>query len=415
MNEKVFPINNELSPMSQETDVHDNISDLFPIVQMPKSGMERYKKVPVAGLAALGAAFSQLPQVARTIVQTTTTNIATNETLFVGINPNGVPGYLLENQFGTVGNIMQINEQGKQVIAGRMRFKALDSLPVTETQNTVVPFDPTLMVIAVAVMAITQKLDKIQASVEAVLQFLELEKQAKQRGNLRKLAEIAEDYKSKCRDEAFCTSRNHVVQSIQIMALQDIEFYQEKVGMELQKQKALHLRKEATTLMDSVILEFAEYQLACYIYSFCCFLDIMLRRDFAENTLKNATAKMEKMASRYDELYTECRSQIAQYQRNAIEAKVVGGIGLAAKGLGKAIGSIPVIRDGFVDEALINAGANLGKHNRDIVAKQMTTVDAFEDNRMASFIESLSSINLMYNAKDSLLTDGENIYVLSVA
>jgi len=413
MNDKVIPLKNEI--MTEETDIFDNISDLFPVVQMPKSGMERYKQVPVAGLAALGAAFSQLPQVARTIVRTTTTNIATNETLFVGINPKGVPGYLLENEFGTVGNIMQVNEQGKKVIAGRMRFKALDSLPVTESQSTVMPFDPTLMVIAVAVMAITQKLDKIQASVEEVLQFLELEKQAKQRGNLRKLAEIAEDYKAKCKDEAFCTSRNHAVQSIQIMALQDIEFYQERVGMELQKQKALHLKKDATALMDSVIHEFAEYQLACYIYSYCCFLDIMLRRDFAEDTIKSATEKMKKMASKYDNLYTECRSQIAQYQRNAIEAKVVGGIGIAAKGLGKAIGSIPVIRDGSVDEALISAGTTLGKMNRDTVAKKMTAVDAFEDNRMAAFIESLSSIDLIYNAKDSLLTDGENIYVLSVA
>lgn len=138
-------------------------------------------------------------------------------TLFVGINPKGIPGYLIENQYGTDGNIMQINEQGKRIIAGRMRFKPVDStLPVKETVQTTTPYDPTLMIIAVAIMEINKKLDKLQSSVDAVLKFLELEKQAKQRGNLRKLAEIADDYKVKCEDKDFCTNRNFIVQKIQL-------------------------------------------------------------------------------------------------------------------------------------------------------------------------------------------------------
>ena len=77
-----------------------------------------------------------------------------------------------------------------------------------------------------------QKLDKIQESVENVLRFLELEKQARQRGNLRKLAEIADDYKVYCEDETFCNSRNQIVQQIQVNALQDIEFYHENMLMD---------------------------------------------------------------------------------------------------------------------------------------------------------------------------------------
>ena len=88
---------------------------------------------------------------------------------------------------------------------------------------------------------------------------------------------------------------------------------------------------------------------------------------------------------------------------------------MAAKGLGKAIGSIPVIKEGPVDEALISAGIYLGRKNRDTVENSVNTLAAFADDRMSAFIEGLTSVNLMYNAENSMITDGENIYVLSMA
>ena len=392
-----------------------DISELFPVVHIPETTLRRYRKLPVTGLAALGAAFAQLPAAARTVVQTTTTQAATNETLFVAINPKGVPGFLIEDQFGTVGNIMQINEQGRQVIAGRMRFKAVDALPVNETVKTVIPFDPVTIVVAVAIMAIDQKLNKIQASVEDVLRFLELDKQAKQRGDLRTLAEIVEDYKDKCDDRAFCANRNTTAQAIRADAMRDIEFYQERVGMALQKQKSIHHYRDAAALLDSVVREFAEYQLACYRYAYASFLDVILRRDLSAVTLDRTTEKLNRVSTRYDALYAECRSQIAQYQRGAIESKVVGGLGTAAKGLGRAIGSIPVIKEGPVDEALIGAGRSLGKKNRKSVESRMEGLTAFQDNKMSAFLESLATLHLLYDTKDSMLTDGEALYVLSEA
>lgn len=414
--ESIISRDDRVETVACEQEEEMDICDLFPVIQVPETALQRYRKVPVTGLAALGAAFSQLPDAARTIVRTTTTGVDSDATLFVGINPKGIPGYLIENQYGTDGNIMQINEQGKRIIAGRMRFKPVDStLPVKETVQTTTPYDPTLMIIAVAIMEINKKLDKLQSSVDAVLKFLELEKQAKQRGNLRKLAEIADDYKVKCEDKDFCTNRNFIVQKIQLEAMGDVEFYQSRVGTELANQKALHINREATALIGSVTREFAEYQLACYLYAYSCFLDVMLRRDFSKITLDKAVEKLKRVSDRYDDLYTKCRSQIAQYQRSALEAKVVGNIGMAAKGLGKAIGSIPVIKEGPVDEALISAGIYLGRKNRDTVENSVNTLAAFEDDRMSAFIEGLTSVNLMYNTENSMITDGENIYVLSMA
>ena len=185
--------------------------------------------------------------------------------------------------------------------------------------------------------------------------------------------------------------------------------------MALQKQKSIHHYRDAAALLDSVLHEFAEYQLACYRYAYASFLDVMLRRDFGAISLERTTEKLNTVSARYDALYAECRAQIAQYQRGAIESKLVGGLGTAAKGLGRAIGSIPVIKEGPVDEALIGAGRSLGKKNRKSVESRMEGLTAFQDDKMSAFLEGLATLDLLYNTKDSMLTDGEDIYVLSKA
>ena len=43
-------------------------ADLFPIVKIPEISLQKYNKIPISGLASLGAAFSKLPLSARTMV-----------------------------------------------------------------------------------------------------------------------------------------------------------------------------------------------------------------------------------------------------------------------------------------------------------------------------------------------------------
>ena len=120
-------------------------SEAFPVVCVQPNQLSAYKQIPLAGLASMGAAFAQLPAGTHTVVQTVTKKIATNETLFVGINPKGIQGFLRTDANGTVGNIMQVNAQGKQVIAGRMRFTPVDGIPLHAPVSTVLPLDPLLL------------------------------------------------------------------------------------------------------------------------------------------------------------------------------------------------------------------------------------------------------------------------------
>ena len=395
-----------------ETEVAPLASEAFPVVRLNDSQLSAYKSIPLAGLAAIGTAFSQLPEGARSVVQSTTKSVASTEPLYVGINPKGILGYLSQNADGINGNIMQINSQGKHVVAGRMRFKEIGGLPITETTTTTLPLDPMLMVVAVALMSIEKKLDGIQKSVEEVLQFLKQEKQSKQRGNLNMLAEIMEDLKLNSQNETFCLSRVSEVLSIKTAAYQDIDFYQNQIAAELQKQKAIHGSKDAQTVLDAVTYQFAEYQLACHLFAFSSFLDMLLQKNFEAELIESVTTKMQAMVKRYEELYVECHNQIAKYQYTAIEAKILGGIGVATTGLGKAIGAIPVIKEGSVDEALISAGDSIGKRNQEVIRRKLQNFEVFETNRMNPFIENLQNVNVIYNKENAMITDGSNLYIL---
>ena len=384
----------------------------FPIVKASDVDLSKYHKVPLMGFSALGAAFSTLPEAARTITQSVTKQVSVGTPVFAGLWPDGVFGRMVDKGLGFSGNITGLD--GSSGIVGRMRYKLLDGgLPITTTTNTVIPFDPMTMVVAAALISIDKKLDTLQEKAEEILQFLKLEKQSKQRGNLNMLAEIMEEYKRDCNNEKMCTLRVVAVQDIKREAHQDILFYQEQIARKLQEQKVIHGAQKAQTLLDSVMTEFIEYQLASYLYAYTSFMEIMLQKNF-----EAAPAVAEKMigyAQKYSELYADCHSQIANYQRTALEAQFIGGLGNVAKAVGKKLANVPVLSKGPVDEALINAGESLGKHNQDAVAKKLEKFAPLEDSRMGAFIDNVRRLDLLYNRNDGMLTDGENLYILEAA
>lgn len=384
----------------------------FPIIPATEVDLSKYRKFPLMGIAAMGAAFSTLPEAARTITETVTTRVATNTPVFAGLWPAGVAGRMVDKGLGFSGNITGID--GSSGIVGRMRYKLLDGgLPVSTTTSTVIPFDPMTMVVAAALMSVNQKLDALQEKAEEILQFLKLEKQSKQRGNLNMLAEIMEEYKRDCNNEKMCALRVVAVQDIKREAHQDLLFYQEQIGRNLKEQKVIHGAQNAQTLLDNVMSEFYEYQLASYLYAYTSFLEVMLQKNF--DAAPAVAEKMESFAKKYNELYSACHAQIANYQRTAIEAQLLGGLGNAAKAVGQKLASVPVLSKGPVDEALISAGESLGKFNKDAVAKKLERFAPLEDSRMGAFIDNVRTMNLLYSESKAMLTDGENLYILEAA
>lgn len=383
-----------------------DFSDGFAVEEISERALNKAKKIPLSNLVLLGTAFSQMSEAARTTVTTVASEMKM-ENLYVGIWPEGANGRLSINKIGaTVGNIM-----GEKGIDSRMLFKPIGEVSVENTITSIKSINPTMMAVAVALMEINRKLDGIQSSIDEVLRFLETDKQAKQRGNLRTLAEIMEDFKRKGNDSKFCENRNHTVQEIQRDARHDIEFYKTRIETAVKKKKTFHSRRDVREYVDSITTNFAEYQLACYLYAYSAFLDTVLRKDFEEESIDNCRNRIIRIAEGYDALFRECRAQIASYQRSSTENKVVGGIGKTADTLGKAIRSIPVIEKGSMDELLLNAGDVLRDANKDAVKSRVNNLEIFEDNRTRDFLNGIGIVGALCNRKSAMITDGANLYV----
>lgn len=383
-----------------------DFADGFTVEKISEMELNKAKKIPISNLALLGTAFSQMSEAARTTVTTVTSEIK-RENLYRGIWPEGANGKLAFNINGaTVGNIM-----GEKGIDSRMLFKPIGGVSVENTITSIKSIDPTMVAVAVALMEINKKLDGIQSSIDEVLRFLETDKQAKQRGNLGILAEIMEDFKRKGNDADFCKSRNHTVQEIQRDARQDIEFYKTRIETAVKEKKTFHSQKDVREYVNSITTNFAEYQLACYLYAYSTFLDTVLRKDFEEGSIDNCRNRIIRISEDYDALFRECRAQIASYQRSSAENKVVGGIGKTAGTLGKTIRSIPVIEKGQVDELLLNAGDVLRDVNKDTVKAQVNNLEVLENNRMGDFLNGIGVVGALCNRKSAMITDGMNLYV----
>lgn len=382
----------------------------FPIIPASEVDLSKYQQIPLAKLSALGAAFSSILPSTRTITQTITTNLPLNTPLFTCLWPQGVVGTLVDKGAGFSGNITDLSGSGK--IAGRVRFKRIDNLPIKTKVNTTIPFNPAMIAIAAALISIDQKLDDLQQKAEEILQFLKLEKQSKQRGNLNMLSEIMEEFKRDCNNETLCALRLVAVQDIKRESHQDILFYQEQIARKLQnnKQKTLHRAQKAQMLLNSVMQAFYEYQLACYLYGYTAFMEVLLQKNF--DAASAVAEKMSAHAQRYAQLYADCRSQLADYRRASIDTQLRGGIGNMAKTVGQKMSAIPVLNKGPVDEALIDAGEALAKRNKESVSQSLETFAPLADSHMDSFIENVRRLDLLCNRPDSMITDGESLYIL---
>ncbi len=370
--------------------------------------MAQYRKIPLADIGVLGAAFAQLPASARAIVQSVETTIKGGQQLFVGVNPKGVQGFVRMNADGTVGNIMRYNGHGaQQVIAGRLRFKPVNGIEGIQTSTTIMPIDPVAMMVAVALITIEKRFDDLQKSVDQIMRFLVLDKQASQRGNLNTLTEILSEYKRGGMDENRCSTLAVQVQTIHNDANQKIIFWESALKELLAKPQ-----QQIQELLNEILVSMAEYQLAIYLYGFSSLLDVLLQNLYSAEHLNEIESRLSLLSERYRSLVEQCRSFLADKQRAAAIPAARGALGGLLNHVGKAIEAHPVLGKGQVDEWLIKQSETLGNMNRRDAARIVDAFAPFEEEKMQPFLDSIHTMNIVHNQPNGMLMDEENFYLL---
>ena len=102
---------------------------------------------------------------------------------------------------------------------------------------------------------------------------------------------------------------------------------------------------------------------------------------------------------------------IDKISNKSVESNVVKGIGTAGEAIGGLIGKIPLVKEGAVDEWLVENGKNLKQTSQNMKNKAGKRFEIIEDAGTETFVMRFEEMNHIYNHTKSIYFDSEKIYL----
>lgn len=359
--------------------------------------------VPIAELATLGAGVSSLLPALRTVTQTTT------------INTSGL--YQLAN--AGIGDVLKTAKNGNQwgalkTATGGSKMAQFQEVGGLNTSNTMVmPIDPTIMMMAVALFAIEQKLGNIEEMQKQILSFLEFEKQAEVEADVETLLDIISRYKHNWDNEHFVKSNHKMVCDIKRTARKNILFYKKEVAQVLESKQFIFAHMKVNSTLRDLQKDFKYYRLSLYTFSMSSLIEIMLSGNYKEENILEQKNDIEKLMMEYRDLFTKCSTHLESMTASSVERNVLKGLGTASDAVGKFIGSIPGVKEGAVDEFLQDRGVKL-KENA--VGMEKAVVEDFSklsNPGTRVFVEKMDDMIQIYNHTSKICFDDKKIYLIA--
>ena len=211
-------------------------------------------KLPIEQIALLGTGVASIMPSLRTITNTITMS---GDKLFRWVNSENAAGTLKLNKKDHLLGGSFIDKSGKSVYA---KFESVGSQTVTSA--TVMPIDPTTLMIAAALASIEKKLDNIIEMERQILTFLEEDKESEIEGDLKTLTNIVKEYKFNWDNSDYKSSHHKLVLDIKRTAEQNIIFYQKQVADKLKDDPFVHLQHFVDTKQNDLQKLFKYYQMS---------------------------------------------------------------------------------------------------------------------------------------------------------
>lgn len=359
--------------------------------------------VPIAELALLGTGVASLIPALRKVTQTTT------------FNTQGL--YQLAN--AGVGDTLKIAKNGNfwgafKTADGSSKFAQLQAAePLSTTSTAVIPIDPATMMMAVALFAIEQQLKGIEEKQKQILSFLEIEKESETEADVEILSKMITTYKHNGNNEHFIASNHKMVLDIQRTARKNMLSYKKKVAELLDSKKLIVAQAKVKSTLSDLQKKFKYYRLSLYTFSMASVVEIMLSGNFKEAYIADVKTEIKKFSLEYRDLFTECSMYLEKMASGSVEANVMKGIGVASKAVGKFIGSIPVVKEGQVDEFLQDGGAHLKENAQDMQKNILESFATLHNPGTGVFMEKMEDMIQIYNHTDRICFDDKNIYLIA--
>ena len=363
---------------------------------------KQIRSVPIASLAALGGSAASLSPALRTVTETMT------------VNAKGL--YTLANE--SVGDALKQAKDGTfwgalKTAEGKSKMAKLQSAgPLSASSTTTIPVNPATMMMAVALYSIEKKLGDIEEMQKQILSFLEIEKESEIEADVQMLTNLIRNYKSNWDNEHFVASNHKLVIDIKRTALKHMNSYQKNMKAVLAKKILLVDQNKIKSISAELKKKIEYYRMSLYTYSLASLLEIMLSGNFKEEYITGIKAEIEKYTEDYRLIFDESSRYLEKLGSGAIDANLLGGIGMAGKKMGDLIGAIPVVKNGPVDEFLQDNGKKLEKKASHQKSKAVHDFAALGNPQTGVLTEKMQDMIDIYNHTEQTCFDRENIYLV---
>lgn len=359
--------------------------------------------VPIAELATLGAGVSSLIPALNTITQTTT------------IAMDGL--YTLAN--AGVGDVLKVAKNGNfwgafKTADGASKFAQLQAAgPISATTQTAAAINPATMMMAVALFSIEQELGKIEEMQKQIISFLEIEKESEIEADVETLMGIVRKYKMNWDNEHYVASNHKMVLDIQRTARKNMLGYQKKITETIGKKQLIVAQANVNQAFADLEKKFKYYRLSLYTFSLSSLMEIMLSGNFKESYIEGIKNEIREMTETYRSLFDKSSRYLEKIGGSALEANVLKGVGTAGKAVGKFIGSIPLIKEGPVDEFLQDSGAHIKKSAIDMEKEAVHRFASIGNPGTRVFMDKMEDMIQIYNHTEQICFDDKQIYLVA--
>jgi len=366
--------------------------------------LDKATKLPIAEIASLGTAFASVPQSFRTVTQ----SIApATDNLYQVFFPEGATGALkAAKEGGSHG--FAIMQDGSSKLATLVPADGIQQVATT------VPYDPTSLFMAAALMEINKKLDAIQETQQEMFEYIRNRDKAELRGDLETLSDVLNSYQFNWDNAQYKNNKHILVQQIRNDAEKAIIQHRAQIEGKFKSKGPIHIDKDVRDKADAIRDELEEYRLSVYLYSFSSFLEVMLLENFDPDYLAATAGKIEERSLAYRMLYTKAYDALESQADTSVRAMALGGLSGAMGFLGKAIEKTPVGDLTPIDEALQDASKGIGDFSRGVKRDMMRKITDARSSDVRPFVENIENVNRLYNEPTMLFADDDAIYVLPI-
>ena len=352
-------------------------------------------EIPLAEIGALGLAFQGIVEALQSAP------VSAGEQLYRAIYPNGVVGTLANSSDG-IGKLGAIFNNGK--IVGQVRW-----VPVDSKVSVIPPVDPMTLVLATAFVQVSHQLSEIEAGQKAILSLLEEQRRARVCGSLDLLEEILRNLKTQWESEQYRSTMANQVAQIRREAYQELDQHRAHIERELQETKKFHSDRQVKKQLDQLMHDFEEFRLALYLFGFSTLVQVLLDGKVDHAYLDDLLRTLNGWSNTYRELYSQALTRLEDAQQSSLNTKLTSTAGKASRTVGGAIGKLPLVSRGPVDELLQRAGDQLaaqGEWQTDAVRQAFIQL---RDPSVRPFLENLATLDRLYNSPLELRLSGDTL------